>query len=514
MPDPAHRDSSLTVSGLSLALAKALALALSFALPLLLVRRLAQGEFGLYKQVVLVVNTAVAILPLGFATSAPYFFSRFPTKRAQVVLNILLVYMFVAAVVCLTIAGFPNTLAVLFNANDLADYAPSIGLVILLWVGSSFFELIAIAHHDLRRAKLYIVTAQLAKTLLFFGAALLFGSLRALINAALVFGVLQTAALLVYLRSRFPGFWRVADWHVMRAQLAYALPLGVAGLLYAFQMDLHQYVVANRFGPAAFAIYAIGSFQLPIVGILNESFGSVMIPRVAYLRTIDAVRPIVLLLARMMRNLAMLYLPLTVFLLVTGREFVTVLFTAQYLASWPIFLVNLVLIPLGILACACDAVFRAHPEHLHFLVKSRIVLIVFLAGGLAVGTRYFGLVGAAGAVVGVNVIERLIVAFKAGSVLGVSRYDLPLLKDIGKLTLAAASAGVGTGAVRWLMGGRDAGIVLVVCAAVFTMAYAVCVLMLSVFGPEERLAVQERIAFWQRWGWYRRIPRPVVLRDE
>ena len=50
---------SLTVRALWLLVAKILAFALSIALPLLLVRRLSQQEFGLYKQAFLVVGTAL-----------------------------------------------------------------------------------------------------------------------------------------------------------------------------------------------------------------------------------------------------------------------------------------------------------------------------------------------------------------------------------------------------------------------------------------------------------------------
>ena len=59
-----------------LASAKAMAFVLGFALPLILVRELSQTEFGLYKQVFLLINTAITILPLGFAMSAFYFLPR------------------------------------------------------------------------------------------------------------------------------------------------------------------------------------------------------------------------------------------------------------------------------------------------------------------------------------------------------------------------------------------------------------------------------------------------------
>jgi hypothetical protein len=58
--------SSLTVRTSWLVAAKTVAFAFTIAIPLLLVRRMPQHEFGLYKQVFLIVNSAVSMLPLVF----------------------------------------------------------------------------------------------------------------------------------------------------------------------------------------------------------------------------------------------------------------------------------------------------------------------------------------------------------------------------------------------------------------------------------------------------------------
>jgi len=117
---------------------------------------------------------------------------------------------------------------------------------------------------------------------------------------------------------------------MMRAQLAYALPLGAAAMLSMAQLDLHSYFVARSFDAATFAIYAVGCFQLPFLYIVNESVGAVMIPTVSRLQLENQQDEIVRLVTRMMRKLAALYFPLYACLLVTGREFVTVLFTESY----------------------------------------------------------------------------------------------------------------------------------------------------------------------------------------
>src|ERR1022692_4081486 len=68
-PAPA-KGASLTAHVSWLMFAKTMAFAFNLALPMLLVRRLDQAQFGVYKQLFLIIGTSVTVLPLGFAMSA------------------------------------------------------------------------------------------------------------------------------------------------------------------------------------------------------------------------------------------------------------------------------------------------------------------------------------------------------------------------------------------------------------------------------------------------------------
>src|SRR5256885_10800000 len=85
-----EKASSLTANAFWLMFAKTLGFVFSFALPLLLVRRLNQTEYGLYKQVFLVVTTSLAVFPLGFGMSAFYFLPREHERQGAVAFNIML----------------------------------------------------------------------------------------------------------------------------------------------------------------------------------------------------------------------------------------------------------------------------------------------------------------------------------------------------------------------------------------------------------------------------------------
>lgn len=494
LPGRAGGDVSLASSALWLVVGKTAAAVFNIAVPLLLVRLLTVREFGVYKQLFLLLDTALVILPLGFALSAFYFFPREPSRKAQVVGHIVLVYVLVGGLGGLLVAGFPNLPAALLNTRDLAAYAPILGLAMLLWVGSSFIEFVAIANGEARIAALVVLGMQLLRSGLLVAAGAVFASVRALAVAAVVCGVLQSAVVFWYVRTRFFGTRQGVDWGLMRGQLVYALPLAYAGLFWWLQGFVHHYFVANRFGAAAYAVYAVGCFQLPIVNIVHESVGSVVIRRVSELRRRNETQELVRLATQTVRTLAAFAFPVYALLFVTGREFITVLFTRQYLASWPIFAVNLSLIPLAIVAPICDAVFRACPEELPFFIKARTALAVPLLAGLWIATARFSLVGAVAVVVGVTLLERLVLAARAARVLGLSWRDLGRFGDVARLGGAAAMAGVTTYITRGALmaGGLTKPLaLLMICSGVFAVVYVGALFLFGVPTPEERNALRQ-----------------------
>jgi O-antigen/teichoic acid export membrane protein len=486
MPLSSSPGNSLTIRTSWLVAAKTVAFALTVAIPLLLVRRMPQHEFGLYKQVFLIVNSAVTMLPLGFGMTAFYFLPREedPRRRNQTVFNVVLFTAAVSSLFAAVLSLFPAILMLLFTEPAVVEVAPWIGLIIVLWVVGSFLEIVTIANQDIGVATAAILAIQVSRATFFLTAALVAGSVRALVFAAVGQGVLQVCLLVLYLRSRFPGFWTACDLSFLRRQLAYSLPFGAAGLMYSLQTDLHNYFVSHKFGAAIYAVYAIGCFQLPFFAILAESVGSVMIPRVSLLQHQQRTREIVLLTTGAMRKLAAVYFPAYAFLMIMRYEFITALFTARYIASVPVFAVNLTLIPLGILMT--DPIMRAYAEHRHFAVKLHATLLVCLALGLSMSIGRFGLVGAITLVVVCHAIGRAAMVVKAIRILDVRPSDIRLLADIAKIAGAAATASVVAIGARSLMSGLPALISLFGCAACFGLVYLVATLLSGVVTPEER----------------------------
>lgn len=439
---------SLTNQSAWLLFGKVVGFVLSFLLPLLTVRYLAQAQVGVYRLSFLVVTNAVTILPLGFSMSAFYFLNRDPARRPQAVFNILLFNFVMGGLACLTLFAFPQLLGNLFKSEELTRLAPYIGVVVWLWIFSAFLELAALANQETKLATAFIILAQFTKMILMVGAVLIFTTVEAFLDAAMIQGAIQTVVLLVYLNLRFPRFWKSFDWTFFREHLRYAVPFGLAGLLYTLQTDVHNYFVGYKFSEAEYAIYSTGCFELPLIGMLYESISGVMIPRMSELESAGKTREMLLTSVRAMNKLALVYFPMFAFLIINSEEFITTLFTKSYAASIPIFQINLLILPLYCLIL--DPIGRAFSAVGKFLLKVRIVLFALLLVALWFGIRHFDLRGMIGIVVVMVVVERAVTIWKILKLLDIRRGDSALLKNIFKTALAASVAGLFLVVIHWL----------------------------------------------------------------
>ena len=366
-------------------IAKIIGFGFSFLLPLLIVRYLTQDEVGHYREAFQVITNAVVILPLGFSMSAYYFLARETgERRGTAIFNILLFNFVVGGLACLTLFLFPQLIGNIFRSDELTQLAPKIGVVIWIWIFSTFLETVAIANQEARVATVFIIVASFSKTLLMGAAVFAFATVESFIYAAMIQGVIQTFILLNYLRSRFPGFWRGFDPGFFREQMMYAIPFGLAGVLWMAQNDIHNYFVGYKFSSADFAIYAYGCFEIPLIAMLAESVTSVLIPRMNALQHAGDRTEMIRLTARAMQKLAFFYFPIYVFLMITAHTFIVTLFTQKYEASASVFVINLTLLPFSVLIL--DPIVRSYKELGRLLLLTRILVLISL-----VAVLYYGL---------------------------------------------------------------------------------------------------------------------------
>lgn len=481
-----------------LATAKGIALFLAMVMPLVLVRKLIPEELGLYRQAFQIVTTMVSLLCLQVSASAYYFTPREPERKAQIALHVLLFYLVVGGAFALVLAVYPQVVMFTFKGDELVGLVPMVGIVTLLWLVSLNLESVVIANGDIRWASAVTVLIQLLKTSLLIAAAMIGGTARAVVIAALVIGIVHFSICLVYLKQRFGRFWSKFDWPLFKMQLANALPFGIGGIAYILQFDFHNFYVSKHFTPAEFAVYSIGCFQLPLLQTLIDAAETILLPQIARLEKDGSVQGIWEVWAGSVRFLAFFFFPVCAMFFVLRREFIVTLFTERYAAATPIFAVNLFNLLLYIFLVG--TLLRAFPEFRFFRIKFCLVLLPVTWLALYVGVGANGLVGAIWAVALTRLLDISVTMFVIGRKLDVTWNDLKQLAPLVRLALATGIAVLLTIALKLVMPGYPTPWVLAIGMVVFGLSYVVALFGVNAVSPEEKLRLRELCQRFYRMG--------------
>lgn len=410
----------------------------TFAVPLVLVRLFDQATFGTYKQLFLIYATLFGLAQLGVAESLYFFVPKRPVEAGRHAAN---------AIVTLLLAGVACAAAVTLAAPAigrwlsnpaLAPALPLLGVFLGLMLASALFEIVLVARGRYRTAAWTYAGSDVLRAGFLVLPALLVAGLRGVLLGAVAFAAIRFAVMLVLFVRRLDLKLRpnLALW---REQWIYTLPFALAVGVEVVQANLHNYVVAARFEPAIFAIYAVGCLQIPLVDVLTTSSANVMMVSMAGDGFDRRAAGALALWHDTMRRLALIILPVVVFLVALAPQLMTVLFTRQYQASVPIFQLWTCTL---VLAIPCvDAVLRARAQtrFLLGLNVARLVMVVALIGWCL---DVFGLSGAVLAMLAATAATRAVAIGRIAHLMGVGLSAVLPWRPLAATTACALLAAV------------------------------------------------------------------------
>src|SRR4029079_13921750 len=112
--------------------------------------------------------------------------------------------------------------------------------------------------------------------------------------------------------------------------------------------------------PEAFALYAVGCFQLPIIDLLYTPTSEVLMDRLAELERENRREQGVVAFREATAKLSFAFLPAAAFLFASAPEFIAALFGPRFLPAAPLFRVSVIGVALATLPL--DGALRARGE--------------------------------------------------------------------------------------------------------------------------------------------------------
>ena len=385
-----HRRDTVAQPALWLVAGRGVGFLAAFIVPLVLVRIFDQATFGTYKQLFLIYATLYGVAQIGVAESLYYFVPRDPSTAGRHASNAVITLAAAGIASIVALGGASESIARWLTNAQLADTLVLLGAFLALMLTSAVAEIVLVSRRQYETAAYAYATSDIARAAFILVPAIAIGTLRGVLWGAVAFAATRLVVMLWYFSRTFSARFR-PSLDLWRSQWAYTLPFALAVGVEVVQGNVHHYVVASRFDPATFAIYAVGCLQIPLVDVMATSAANVMMVKMAE-SGFDTRGPTALALWHdTMSRLAIVIIPLTIFLLVMARDIIVTLFTSSYLASVPIFMLWTLTI-ISFVPCV-DAMLRVHAQT-RFLFGLNLLRLALVLGLTTWFLSWYGLSGA------------------------------------------------------------------------------------------------------------------------
>ncbi len=223
--------------------------------------------------------------------------------------------------------------------------------------------------------------------------------------------------------------------------VCFGLPIGAATMIGSINKQADRVIVAVLGSPEEFAVYVVGAFELPLVGIVTASVSSVILVDMRKAIEAGELRKAQRLFSKAARRISVYLIPFMCFVLATAPLLITVLFSARYLDSADVLRVYMLKVPMQIILTGAAFVSLGMSS---FILKRTVVSFLFNLVLSIILYQWLGPIGVAWA----TIISGGIIAFVwnlpvLAKKLNVRLFNLYPFGLLGKELLAAGVPAVG-----------------------------------------------------------------------
>lgn len=425
---------SLVKSTIILGFARATNFALVFLGPILLVRILEPTIFGQYREFVAYSLIVISIAIFSIPSNLLYFIPSNPEKTRALVshTHVIAFCMSVVASIAILLLG-----PVIKELTSF-DFVVPLAIYAVLFVNGNFLESYWIA----RKQPKYVFYYSTLRTTARLGAVLITAyctrDVIAILSVMIIVELIRVV-IVVWIAMRSNLIALGVDWTLMKEQLQFITPVGLASTLQFIHQYIGQVAVSAQLGVLALAIYSVGSYKVPVVRIARSAVTDSIFP--------DLVRHVaerdegkLQLWKRGTTAYSVVIVPVFWLLLWYADTLIPIVFTPEYAEAVPIFRVLLCVILLETVEFTSPL--RAANRTQDLLVGGLLLLGTNVLC-MALFFRNFPSVAILGPAVGVvagYIVERVYLAWRAMRVYNLDLRNVLPWRDLAKIHMCAIVA--------------------------------------------------------------------------
>jgi O-antigen/teichoic acid export membrane protein len=369
-------------------------------------------------------------------TNLLYFIPKDPERSRSYVSNTLWIIFANSVVACLILFLFDDFIL----AKASFDFLIPLAFYVFLFTNLDFLESYWLSKKQPKNVLYYSVARTIFRLSAVLGTAMYSPTVDALLRTLIVvesIHVLAVVIIMVRINLK-PGF---IDRSVLRPQLAFMVPLGLAGSLQHVNQYIGQLAISTQLGVVALATYTIGAYQVPILRIIRGSINDSIFP--------DMVRQASGVYGDNLRlwkrsNIAytLLVVPIFALLFCYADVLIPLVFTDQYKDAVPIFRI---LVSVMVIQCfEFSSPLRAINRN-QILLASNIVLLLVNLLVIFLFFKFFSsyaIYGPAFAIVLAYVVQLAFLGWSITKAYSISSGDLMKWRSLASIFVSTALSSV------------------------------------------------------------------------
>jgi O-antigen/teichoic acid export membrane protein len=332
----------------------------------------------------------------GVDDSIYYFLRKDPENFPLYSFNALLFNLFATGLLWFLLSFYKNEIAILVGNQNLAQYLPILGYLILVTVSSMQIEGILIAGLNRFNERLILeVGTEIAKSLSTICAFYYFNSVYLVLvffSILMSLRLISVVIIIHYCKKEKKLSYLTASTFFI-SQLKYGLPLGLSRVLQNI-LNMENFFISSFFSLVQFTYYSIGCFENPLVNAARSSMFEMVNLDLGYAIVENNKVQAIEVWRSMTRKLFLIIVPFIVYMIFFSKEIIVFVFTDKYLPSVPFFMVFNIYLFVG--ALSPEPFFKATSKT-YLALKIKIVGLLLgislLVGGAYLGGPIWALVG-------------------------------------------------------------------------------------------------------------------------
>lgn len=273
---------SLRKSSLNILIAQSVFVVLFLIADIIFARVFSKADFGIWKQLVLIVNLGIPIFSLGFPEGFKYYIALEPEKKqyhTSSVFSILILSTLLLFILSLFFGK--NIIAYFFKNFSITHVVVFIPFIFLVFILNKVFRYIMINYKKTQSLLLGSFLALFFGLLTIMSTAIIYKkqpSLYLFSAAMFIFIIYFISFINLFSKLQLQLKFTISKIQTLK-YLKYGFPLYLASFIGIIIVNVDKAIVNAKDTLEAFAVYSVGAIEIPVFGMISASVSQAYFPK-------------------------------------------------------------------------------------------------------------------------------------------------------------------------------------------------------------------------------------------